>query len=206
MSSTNNIFTAGVVRFIALLVFAFGIIWLFKNDISRTMEGGCFSLSVDYADTGFNLSDQKYCTSEDIEDLAGSMVELGATNVESEADKVFLAYEKQIEELVLKNNELAVQVNRQNEIGEEIVGNKQSFSRYLMRMKEVSGNSQVVVDIQNNYNRFFGIIPETVVNKEKIAIINPTEMNKSTTLIRSNFTLKAQKTTKEINSTLKVKR
>ncbi len=206
MSSSKNIFTAGVVRFIALLVFAFGIILIFKNDISRTMEGGCFSISVDYADTGFNLSDQKYCTSEDIEGMAESLVELGATNVENEADKIFLEYEAQIKDLVTRNNDLATQINRQNEMGKQIVENNQNFGNYLNRLASIPSNPTIVKDIQNYYAESFGLIVPSSVISPNIAIIDPVKINQSTTLIRADFNSKSRKITKNISSNLKVKR
>jgi len=205
MSSTNNIFTAGVVRLIVILTFLFALIFLFKNDISRTMERGCFNLSLDVADAGLHISDQKLCTSEDLEQAAETLVSLGATNVGNEAEIVFEEYEAQITELVNKNNELAEQINRQTEVGKQIVDNNQSFGNYLNRLANERTNPAIVREIRDQYSESFGIVPEAIT-QPKISIVDPSAINKSTIKIRSDFNKKSKTTTSNINSNLKIKR
>jgi len=204
MSSTNNIFTAGIVRLIVLLVFAFALIWLFKNEISRTMERGCFSLSLNLADTGFELSDQKLCTSEDLEQAAESLVNLGAENISNEAEKVFKEYDAQINELVNKNNQLAVQLNRYASAREQDLSKSKDFSNYLTQLQRRTNNA-LLPQIREQFSKTFGVDFEMIA-PQKVAVIDPTEVTKSTILIRSDFVKKSKSTTKIINDNLKVKK
>jgi hypothetical protein len=77
-----------VVPAVVVLVLAF----LFKSELSGSMQRGCFELKLETA--GIDLKDQSLCTSKDVSNLAGTLTEAGAQEAEEEADSAFQAFEK----------------------------------------------------------------------------------------------------------------
>ena len=132
------------------------------------------------------------------------MVNLGAENVGNEAEKVFEEYEVQINELVNKNNEIAVKLNRYASVREQDVNNRNEFANYLTQMERRTNNA-TVAQIREQYSESFGVEFENIP-PQKVAIIDPTEVTKSTIQIRSDFVKKSKSTTTIINENLKIKR